>query len=76
MAKRFEGSPEDEAGDAKLAKKAGLTKAAFEGSPADDAHDAAGQAGLNRAAATAITGPGKSSEPKEHRFAHGRPRTS
>ena len=27
-------------------------------------------------AATAITGPGKSSEPKEHMFAHGRPRTS
>jgi hypothetical protein len=81
MAKRFEGSPQDKAGDAHLAKKAGITAEQFEGSPGDELHDLTGKDGDNRAKARSLSGEGRASEPAarsgnatpDHAFAHRRP---
>lgn len=47
MAKKYEGSPEDEREDKRLAKKAGMSKSAFEKSGKDKKFDLAGQKRYN-----------------------------
>jgi len=51
MRKKYEGSPADNAKDAKRAKAKGVTKAQFEGSPEDRREDAKGQKALDKAQA-------------------------